>query len=316
MEDDNLKKGIFFGILCMFLFSLTPIIANSRPKALDPYLFATTTSIIEAFLFFPIMLAERRKMRSKFDKNLISEEEINSLLYGYKNKKFLLIYVGITFGVVQIMLFWGLRLAGAINGSITLKTAVFFSLVFGYLINREKISNNQVIFSILLFLGLLFAVTQGTFNLLVLNIGVLILFISVIMWTQAHALTNRFFFETKESTTIQMCFMRNVISGLFLAFTYFIFFPLENVNLLLDSINLFFIILMGISYGTALFCWYKLLSYLGTSKSSVMASGDVIITIIFATILLGEFLTIYHIIGAIIVIISVIMIVKTRRGKE
>ena len=315
MEDDNLKKGIFFGILCMFLFSLTPIIANSRPKALDPYLFATTTSIIEAFLFFPIMLAERRKMRSKFDKNLISEEEINSLLYGYKNKKFLLIYVGITFGVVQIMLFWGLRLAGAINGSITLKTAVFFSLVFGYLINREKISNNQVIFSILLFFGLLFAVTQG-FNLLVLNIGVLILFISVIMWTQAHALTNRFFFETKESTTIQMCFMRNFISGLFLAFTYFIFFPLENVNLLLDSINLFFIILMGISYGTALFCWYKLLTYLGTSKSSVMASGDVIITIIFATILLGEFLTIYHIIGTIIVIISVIMIVKTRRGKE
>ena len=158
------------------------------------------------------------------------------------------------------------------------------------------------------------AVTQGSFNLLGLNIGVLILLLSVILWTQAHAVTKRYIFDKQESTPIQMCFIRNVISGIFLAFTYFIFFPIENVMLLFDSINLLFIILMGITYGLALYCWYKLLSNMGTSKSSVMTSGDIIITIIFAIILLGELLTIYHIIGTGLIIISVIIIVKPRES--
>jgi drug/metabolite transporter (DMT)-like permease len=73
---------------------------------------------------------------------------------------------------------------------------------------------------------------------------------------------------------------------------------------------------MGITYGLGLFCWYKLLSNMGTSKSSVMTSGDTIMTIIFAIILLGELLTIYHIIGTVLIIISVIMIVKPEKEEQ
>ncbi len=302
-------------MICVILAGFSPIIINSRPKVLDAYFFATTTCAIEAFLFLPIMLAERKNIKAKFDKNLISTIELNSLLYGFKNNKILLIYVGITFGVAQILFYWAYQLAGTINGSLAQKTAVIFGLLFGYLINREKISYKQIIFSLILFFGLILAVTQGSFNLLEPNFGVLLMLITVILWMLAHSITKPIF-DREESTPIQMVFMRNSISALFLVSTYFIFYPLENVKLLFDSINLFFVILMGVTYGLSLFCWYKLLSYLGTSKATAMTSGTTIITIIFATILLSEVFTVFHVIGTILVIISVIMIVKPRKEND
>ena len=72
---------------------------------------------------------------------------------------------------------------------------------------------------------------------------------------------------------------------------------------------------MGLAYGLGLFCWYKVLTYLGTSKGTAMTSGTPIVTIIFATIVLGEVFTIFHIIGTILVIFSVLMIVKPRKDE-
>ena len=73
---------------------------------------------------------------------------------------------------------------------------------------------------------------------------------------------------------------------------------------------------MGLAYGLGLFCWYKVLAYLGTSKGTAMTSGTPIVTIIFATIILNEIFTIFHIIGTLLVIFSVLMIVKPRKDED
>lgn len=315
MNNVNYAKGIIFGIACVILVGLQPIIANSRPSTLDAYFFAATTCIIEASLFFPLMLIERKKIKASYRNEQINSEELYSQLNGWKKNKMLLIYVGINFGIAQILFFLGYQLAGAINGSLAQKTTVIFALLFGYLINREKILKVQIIFSCVLLFGLTLAVTQGSFNLLAFNIGVLIIFITVILWMLGHSLTIPVF-DRNEATPTQIVFIRNFLSGLFLITTYFIIFPLDNFNLLFNKINFFFIVAMGISYGLGLFCWYKVLSYLGTSKATAMTGGSPIITIIFATIILGEIFTIFHIIGALLVILSVLMIVKPRKDEK
>ncbi|MFX1256538.1 MAG: DMT family transporter [Promethearchaeota archaeon] len=316
MEKDNLKKGIFFGLICVTLVGIQPIIANSRPNSLDPIFFAATTCIVQAAIFFPLTLIERRKIKRSykirtFPKNF---NELNSLLNGWKNNKVLLIYVGINFGIAQTLFYLGYQLAGAINGSLAQKTTVIFALLFGYLINREKISYSQIIFSFILLFGLALAITQGSFNLLEFNIGIILILITVILWMFAHAITKPIF-DRKESTPIQMVFIRNLLSGLILISIYFLFFPIENIYLLFDPINQFYILAIGVAYGVGLFFWYKLLSLLGTSKATAMTSGTPIITIIFAILILGEILTIFHIIGTILVIISVIMIMKPREER-
>ena len=315
MNNENYVKGIFFGILCVILVGMQPIIANSRPLSLDPYFFAATTCIVEAIIFFPLMLIERKRIKLSHERELINLEELSTLLNGWKNNKILLIYIGINFGIAQVLFFLGYQLAGAINGSLAQKTVVIFGLFFGFLINQEKVSYTQIIFSLVLFFGLLLAVTAGKFNVLEFNVGVLLIIITAMLWMLAHSFTKPIF-DRNEATPTQMVFIRNMLSGLFLFTTYFLFFPIDNISLILNSINLFFIIAMGIAYGLGLFCWYKVLAYLGTSKGTAMTSGTPLITIIFAVLILGEFLTIYHIIGTIFVIISVIMIVKPRKDDD
>ena len=312
MENKNLERGIIFGLLGAFLIGLQPIVANSIPMIIDAYLFAAMTTSVEALIFFPLALIERRKIKLDFENEKISTEELNSLLHGYKRNVPLLIFVGGAFGFGMFLFFTGYALAGAINGSLAQKTALFFSLLFGSIILHEKITKKQIGFSILLFFGLFVAVSQGSFNLLELNAGVLVLLLLACIWVFAHTISKPIL-DRKESTAIQMICIRNGISGIILLSTYFLFFPLENISLFYDLTNIYFFVLMGFVYGCGLFCWYKTLTYLDISKASVLVSPTPVITAIFATMLLGENFTVYHLIGTCIVMFSIYMIVRDMR---
>ncbi|MHA1439994.1 MAG: DMT family transporter [Promethearchaeota archaeon] len=315
MKKEDLKKGLIFGTIGIFLIGLQPIVANSRPSVLDFYIFAAMTVIIEALLFLPLMLIERKKIKSDFHNNIINLEEFESLLYGYKNNKLLLLFVGSAFGFGMILFFIGYQLAGAINGSLAQKSTIFFSLIFGAILLREKISKIQIIFSLILFFGLILAVTQGSFNLLELNIGVVIIIMLSSIWMLAHTFTKPMF-DRKETTPIQMVFFRNIIGGMILISTYFIFFPLKNAELFLDPVNIFWFIAMGTVYGSGLFCWYKTLENLDVNKASILVSPTPIITALFAMIFLDEIFTIYHFIGTALVIISIIIIMNPWEKKK
>ena len=202
MEKQNLKKGLIFGIFGTVIGGLNPIIANSRPEIIDAYLFAAMTVIVQALVFFPLMIVERNKLKSDFNDELITFDEMEAFLYGYKRNIPLLIFAGLSFGFCFILFFEGYKLAGAINGNLVLKTTIFFSLIFDWLILREKISIRQAIFSFILFFGLFLAVTQGSFNILELNIGVLILLSVSGIWMFTHAISKPML-DKREITTIQ-----------------------------------------------------------------------------------------------------------------
>lgn len=311
MNLNDQQKGIIFGILGIIGIGFQPIVANSRPAIIDAYLFAATTCLVEAIVFFPLMLMERKRLLLLKTKNPEISEIFDSQINGWKKNKRLCFYIGATFGIGQILFFVGYQLSGAINGSLAQKTTVIFSLIFGYLILKEKITKIQLLFSFVLVGGLIIAVTQGSLNLLEFNLGVLILLILSCIWMLAHTLSKPLF-DRKEITPTQLVFIRNFISGLILISTYFLFFPIENVSLFYNFENLFFMWAMGVVYCAGLFCWYKTLSYLDVSKASILVSPTPIATALFATLLLGETFTIYHVIGISIIIISIIVIVKQK----
>jgi len=313
LEKENLRKGIIFGVFGTILVGLQPIVINLSPERIDAYIFAAMTVIIEALIFFPLMMIERSKIRSNYRKELITIEEMDSFLNGYKRNKLLLIFVGCAFGFGMILFFIGYQLAGAINGSLAQKATIFFSLLFGWLILHEKITKKQILFSGILFLGLILAVTQGSFNILEINVGVLVLLLLSGIWMFTHSLTKPIL-DKNEATPIQMVFIRNAVGGVILISTYFLFFPLENIKLLLDLVNIFWFCAMGTVYSIGLFCWYKTLAYLDVNKASLLYSPTLIITAIFSTILLRELFTILHLIGTIIIILSIIMIVREKKG--
>ncbi|MBD3196620.1 MAG: EamA family transporter [Candidatus Lokiarchaeota archaeon] len=309
METGNLRKGIISGILADIFIGFQPIVANGRPDIIDPYIYAALTVFFEALVFFPIMFIQRENIKKKHNNSIIDHQEFSSLMDGYKNKKniFLLLIVGLVFGVGQILFFIGYDLAGSINGAIAQKSTIFFSLLFGYLLQKEKITKLQIIFSFFLFFGLILAVTEGSFNLIQINLGVIVLIFLTCMWMLAHTLTKPLF-QKKEAIPSQVVVIRNLIGAIILFSIFSIFLPIRFLNILINPIFLFWGFSMGLVYSTGLFFWYKTLSYLDVSKASILVSPTPIVTAIFATILLGELFTIWHLLGMIFVITSIVII--------
>ncbi len=318
MENYNLKKGLICGTIGVLGISLQPIIANSRPSVIDPYIFAAVTALIMATIFFPLFVLERHKLNSSIDVDVNSNEKLYSLLNGWKKKnnlKFLVI-IGITFSIVPVLLYVSFELAGAINSSLTLKSEVFFALLFGYIFLKEKrISKVQLLFCATLFFGVYIAITQGSFNLLEFNIGVLILLIDVALFTLIHTFTKSRF-DRNELSPIQVVFIRSLLSGIILFSTYFIFFPLDKLNIVFNPNYFIYYLLMGFDYSVSLFLWYKTLSYIQIGKAGVLNSVTPIITALFSWIILDDVFTTFHLIGMVIIIISIYMIVRNPEEKK
>jgi drug/metabolite transporter (DMT)-like permease len=307
---NNLKKGLIFGVIGNILVGFQPIIAIST-KTIDSHAFAAMTCLIEATLFLPLMLLELRLNNKKEIGN--TDLKTNSSFFANCKKNFwLLLFLGIIFSINQVLFFVGYRLAGPINGSLTQKTSVFFGLLYGILLLKERVSKLQIIFSIVLFFGLVIAITQGSLSLNIdILIGVLLVLLITALWMFGHTMTKSLF-SRKDFTPTQMVFIRNTLSGSILIGTFFIF-SYTNLSVFFNPLNWFFFVLMGTVYGLGLFCWYKTLSYLDVSNATIVLSPTPIVTAIFATFLLGAIFTIFHLIGSVIVILSIVIIVRQKR---
>ncbi len=317
-KENYLKKGTIFGIISAILIGLEPVVANLRfisSVYIDPFIFAAMTAFFEALIFLPIYLNERRTLKFSIDQAASHIELLNSKLNGWKMRRnvFLLLSIAIVFSIVPVLLYIGFELAGNVNASLTLKTEIIFSMLYGNLILNEKITKTQIFFSAVLFLGLILAVTRGSFNLVEFNIGVLILLIDVAIFTFMHTLTKKGL-DRNEITPIQVVFIRNLISSILLLIFYLFIFPQRNISILLEPQNYLFFILMAFIYGFALLTWYKTLSFIEIGRATIIVSITPIITAFFSFIIYGEILTIYHIIGTMIVIFSIYMIVREDRS--
>ena len=313
--DNNTKKGLITGCIGVIFVGLQPIVALSRPSVIDAYISGAMTCLVEVMLFFPIMLIEFKLMKSNKQKiRNGNDNERFHYLKGWRKNIWLLIFIGLLFGFNQVLFFIGYSLTGAINGSLTQKTTVFFGIILGYLILKEKITKLQIIFSVVLFLGLTISITQF-FTLLDINstilVGVGILLLITFLWMVGHTLTKPIF-SRNEATPIQMVFIRNIISGVILISTYLIFFTPE-LNLFIEPANSLFFLTMGAVYGSGLICWYLTLSYLDVSKATTILAPTPIASAIFATFILGETFTIAHLFGTLLIIISIVIIVNQKR---
>jgi drug/metabolite transporter (DMT)-like permease len=316
MENYDLKKGLINGIICVLLIGLQPVISLSRPPIIDAITFTTITVVFMAIIFFPLFLIERIKL-----KKLVKTEpndRVISLLSGWKQPRNirLLIGIGIVFSIAPVLLIIGYDLAGAVNSSLALRSEVIIALLSGYiLLNEARISKIQILFGIFLILGLIIAITQGFINLLEFNIGVLIIVLAVIIFTIAHTFTKSGF-DRNEISPIQVVFIRNVLSGTILLLAYFIFFPLEGLILILSPEYLIFPFVMGLDWSFSLLFWYRTLSYIQIGKAAVIMSLTPISSAVFSWIILGDVLTIYHLIGILIVIVSIYMIVREKNDEK
>lgn len=317
--DKNIKKGLLTGSIGVFFVGLQPIIALLRPSTVDAYLSGAMTCLVEALIFFPVMLFEFKLKNSSKRYMNDSRNKKNRLYFlkEWKKNLWLLLFIGVLFAINQVLFFVGYTFSGAINGSLTQKTTVFFGIILGYLILKEKVTKLQIFFSFILFFGLAISITQfftliNISNSILIGVGILLLI--TFLWMVGHTLTKPIF-SRNEATPIQMVFIRNFLSGLILISTYLIIFT-PDLTIFIEPANLLFFFTMGSVYGAGLVCWYFTLSYINVSKATTIFSPTPLTSAIFATLILRENFTIAHLIGTILIIISIIMIVNQKDNKK
>jgi drug/metabolite transporter (DMT)-like permease len=127
----------------------------------------------------------------------------------------------------------------------------------------------------------------------------------------AHTFTKPIF-NNKEGYPSQIVFIRNIIGAIILFVTFLVIFPVQLLKMLSNPVVIFWGFLMGGTYGIGLYFWYTTLNYLGVAKASILVSPTPIVTAIFATLLLGESFTLFHLLGMIIVITSIVIIMREK----
>ncbi len=315
MDNYNLKKGLINGIICVLLIGLQPVISLSRPPIIDAITFTTITVVFMAIIFLPLFLIERFKLKNL--SKIKSNDRAITLLSGWKQRRNirLLIAIGIVFSIAPVLLIVGYDLAGAVNSSLALRSEVIIALLSGYIfLNEKRINRIQILFCIFLILGLFIAITQGFIDLLDFNLGVLIIVLAVIIFTIAHTFTKSGF-DRNEISPIQVVFIRNVLSGTILLITYFIFFPLEGLIIVFSPENLIYPFIMALDWSFSLLFWYRTLSYIQIGKAAVVMSLTPISSAVFSWIILGDEITYFHLIGIIIVIVSIYVIVREKKDE-
>jgi len=316
MENYDLRKGLINGIITVLLIGLQPVISISRPSIIEPFPFSTITVIFMAIIFFPIFLIERFRLKSLSKRD--SNDRVTSLLSGWKQIRNIRLFVGIgiIFSIVPVLLIVGYDLAGPVDSSLALKSEVIIALLSGYLfLNEKRISKIQIFFCIFLILGLLIAITRGFGELFEINLGILIIVLAVIIFTIAHTFTKSGF-DRNEISPIQVVFIRNVLSGIIMLLTYFIFFPIEGLIIVFSPEYLIYPFLMALDWGFSLLFWYRTLSYISIGKAGVIMSLTPISSAFFSWIILGTEITYFHLIGISIMIVSIYMIVRETTDKE
>ncbi|MHA1766287.1 MAG: DMT family transporter [Promethearchaeota archaeon] len=317
MVTKETKIGIFFAFFSIFLGGLQPVWANLRPIELDSHIFSGMSCLIQALIFMPIFLIERNYNSKNEDfineKRDLEKQNRYKLFFG-KSKWGLFIVIGTLFSIMMFLYYYGLTLAGSINGTLAVKTTAIFGLVFGFLLLKEEITKMQIVFSCVLFFGMIIAITQGAFYLLEVNLGVILILTCAAVWMFGHTCSKPYLVN-KITTGSELLVMRNLISASVLIISYVIVFG-PHVMIIFNPEYAYYYIIMGLIYGSNLFCWYKILQNLDVSIGTIVITPQLIVTAFFGSLLLNEPFTIYHLIGLIIIIFSIFMINYRPKSKE
>lgn len=147
-----------------------------------------------------------------------------------------------------------------------------------------------------------------------INVGTIILFIVPLVWTIGHTMTksllkNRIFYPS------QVIFLRTIFSSIILIFIYFVILgnSWDTWLLLADIDNLFNVFAVALAYLMAHIFWYYAIKNIDMAVSSAIQAPQPIMTTTLAAIFLAEEIFIYHIIGLIIIVGSILLILREKK---
>ncbi|MBN2422415.1 DMT family transporter [Candidatus Woesearchaeota archaeon] len=283
----NNIKGFIYVFLFSISWAIDAIIAKlAYKKGADPFVFSYQTLLLASFLMIGYTFILKNKSSLK-----LTKKDIPLMIF----LGFLANGVGTAFEQV------GLKLSFATNYGFIIKTATFFVVIFAFLILKEKISFKKMILLFCLLLGSYFISTKG--ESLIPALGDIFIISAALCFALVAVLSKKII---NRNSAEFLSFFR-LFSGGFTLFTISLILGKNILNtlyffyMLIDSVFRFLLILF----------LYKTIEIKSASYMTMMSMMFSVFVAVFSYFIFGETMNLVQILGAIMIIGSVVLIQKS-----
>jgi drug/metabolite transporter (DMT)-like permease len=303
-------KTLLFALVAIVSEGLQPVISNSRPPD-SPLFFRWMTVFWEFLCILPVYMWEQKKKREQKPATSPATIVVDRPRNHWKR----LLVVGISFSISVYLMIVGYAMAGSVTGIIIVKTSPFFAMIFGWLYLGEQITLPEFGFTLILLFGVYTLATQGTFQMSVFAIAVIILLIVPFLWNLAHAITKPLL-EKKVMTTPETIVVRMLLcTGILGAFC-LITRGTQDFWEWTQPIYVWYMFLMGFVYACLHYTWYKLITEVNLSTATIIMTPSPVVTMVAAFFITQEVLQWYQIVGFVTAFIGILGIVLMGRKTQ
>lgn len=312
MVKTNIKAGVALSFVSLLLLGIMPIISNSRPMEISALNFSLYLSIWQLIFSTPVFLIEYKfSNRGIFNANLSS---------GLKKKTVLIILAtGALFGISTFLYVFSMEKAGTVSASIAIQAYPLFAILWETIFLNRKKSKSELLFTLLLIVGLYYFGTYGTWQIKGLSYWFILTLSVPFIWSVAHVIIKEILDKTP-ITPAQVTFFRVLVSVIVI---FAISASTKDLNQVADLMRnhcfQMYAMAMGFVYYIELINWFYAVKYVDVSVASSIITPWPAITVFLAIIFFHESIKSYQVVTLVIVFISVYGIlfsgVKKRNAK-
>jgi drug/metabolite transporter (DMT)-like permease len=230
-----------------------------------------------------------------------------------KEKFYPILIMSITsISIFNSVVYYSLNFTQVLNGALMISTIPVLIIFISFIFKVEKINLNQILGLILSIIGVFIIITQLEFSRLInldLNKGDLWLLVAMLSWAIYSTML-----KTHKTSLNYLTFISVIVTlGLVFLLPQFLF-EFKNQEL----INFNFVFVLILSYvvlfaglGAYIF-WNKAVQIVGPSRAGIFLHLMPVFSSFMAIFLLNEKLMIFHILGAIVIILGIYLSSKKK----
>ena len=301
----SLINVIFMLFLIVFWGSSFVVVKAILREGLGPVAIATFRFLLAGGLFCLVLLLSRARNRSY--RVLVEKRDLFVIS--------VLAFSGVT--VFFMAQYYGIQMASASVASILvcLLSPVLISFLSAYLF-KERLSGTQFFGIGLASVGTFAVVVGGTLNLqgnLTFFLGSLILLSTPVLWA-AYTLIGRKVMDKYDPFLI-VAYV-NILGGLFLVPFSLAEDSFRNVFALSGQEWLAILYLAFTCSLLGYYIWFYVLKHSSAASTSSFLFAEPLITVLFAAVFVNEELTLFALVGGLLIFFGVFLITKRRRTTE
>lgn len=272
----------------------TFVTAKYALEALSPILLALIRFVISSLFFLPIIYLSWRRGQ------YVKRRDFRTII--------LLGLLGVTF--FYVFQFLGLKYTTATNVSLLITLIPIFTLLFSSKLLKEKFGPAKIGGIGISFLGAVLVITNGSLNISTRTndiIGALFILSNVICWVLYTVIGKKILKQYPAGLITSYAVIIGTLLMIPMAILWGSFKEIANLNLA-QWISVFYLGIFGSFIGYLL--WYHGLKKVKASTASTFIYLIPLVTIILASSLLGEVITLYTLIGGIMIILGVFLVTR------